>query len=291
MEKKNGQWHLIDSANPYSGKFIDYYYNGREQRKGEFREGRANGRYTTYFHTGIISVERHYLDGIPDGTEKEYYPDGSLMQKGDFKAGKEEGVWEMYYPNGQVKQHNIFSNGQFIGESLTYYSTGKVKAREKIKNGKNIPDPSRQKIDKLYNNGTEATKVEDYKTAIKYFQKCIDLDSTYAEAWFGKGTAELDNAQFDIALSDFDKAISLEPYFMNALSNRAVCRIRKYQYASSRIISKNSEVTVLAARDKVPVPDNEKVKICSDLEKAILLGDKLSMIKEAVKEYCIEKGK
>ncbi|MHA4809008.1 hypothetical protein ACX0G9_12920 [Flavitalea flava] len=72
----------------------------------------------------------------------------------------------------------------------------------------------------------------------------------------------------------------------NALSNRAFARIRKYQFGNSRSLFKNSEVTVLASKDKVPIPQEEKDKICQDLRKAVFLGDKSKMIPEALSNYC-----
>ena len=76
----------------------------------------------------------------------------------------------------------------------------------------------------------------------------------------------------------------------NALSNRAFARIRKYQFGNSRTLSQNSEITVLASKDKVPVPLDEQEKICSDLQKAIMLGDKSKMVTEAISNYCDKKS-
>ena len=75
-----------------------------------------------------------------------------------------------------------------------------------------------------------------------------------------------------------------------AIANRAFARIRKYQFASSRTLSKNSEVTVLASKDKVPIPEAEQEKICNDLQKAVFLGDKTKMIIEALSDYCQTKS-
>jgi len=48
----------------------------------------------------------------------------------------------------------------------------------------------------------------------------------------------------------------------------------------------NDEVTVLASKDKVEIPPEEKTKICSDLNKSVELGDDNKMILDAIKEYC-----
>ena len=92
--------------------------------------------------------------------------------------------------------------------------------------------------------------------------------------------------QFDAAIADLDKALKLEPYMEFALANRAFARIRKYQFAGSRTLSENNGVTVLASKDKVPIPQEEQDKICSDLQKAVFLGNKTKMITEALADYC-----
>ena len=80
--------------------------------------------------------------------------------------------------------------------------------------------------------------------------------------------------------------MQLEPFMAVALANRAFARIRKYQFANSRTLAKNKEVTVLASQDKVAIPDLEKAKICSDLNATVFLGNDNKMIAEALADYC-----
>lgn len=288
MERKNGVWLFYDV--PYTGQFIDYYYSGKKQGEGTFINGRVNGHRKMYYQNGNISVERDYSDGIENGFEIEYYEDGSLKQKGEFVNGKENGIWDMYFPNGQIKQRSNFIDGVMDGETTVYYSTGKVLAIEVTKNGKTTPDKRLEKINQAMEKGHESSKKEDYKSAIKNYSKAIELDSTYAEAYFSRGTIKLNDFQFDEAIADFDKALKYEPFMEYALTNRAFARIRKYQFGNSRTISKNNDVTVLASKDKVPIPEAEQEKICSDLQKAVFLGDKSKMITEALSDYCQTKS-
>ncbi len=175
--------------------------------------------------------------------------------------------------------------------AIKYYSYGKIKVRVYIKNEKVTPDPGLAKIDQLMNKSAESSKEGDSKAAIKYCSRVIELDSTYAGAYFSRGTLKLNDFQFEEAIADFDKALQLEPFMEIALSNRAFARIRKYQFGNSRTISKNSEVTVLASKDKVPMPREEQEKVCSDLAKSVFLGQKSKMITEALTEYCPLMGK
>lgn len=283
MERKNGVWLFHNT--PYSGRFIDYYYSGRKQGEGTFINGRVNAHWKMYYQNGKISVEKDYKDGIEDGFEIEYYEDGSLKQKGEFANGKEEGIWESFYPNGQVKLRSKYKTGEIYDTATKYYSTGKVKEVVFIKNGKVIPDPSLVKINQLMTRSNESNKEGDTKAAIKYCSKVIQIDSTYATAYFSRGTIKLNEFQFDEAIADFDKALKFEPLMEFALANRAFARIRKYQFASSRTLSKNKDITILASKDKVPIPGAEQEKICNDLQKAVFLGDKSKMIKEAISDY------
>ncbi|TMI69963.1 MAG: tetratricopeptide repeat protein [Bacteroidetes bacterium] len=284
MERKNGVFLFHNT--PYNGRFIDYYYSGRKQGDGMFLYGRINGHRKMYYQNGKVSVERDYKDGIENGFEIEYYEDGSLKQKGEFINGKENGIWDMYFPNGQLKQRSNFIDGIMDGETAVYYSTGKILAIEVTKNGKTTPDKQLEKINQAMKKGHESSKEGDYKSAIKNYSKAIELDSTYAEAYFSRGTIKLNDFQFDEAIADFDKALKYEPFMEYALTNRAFARIRKYQFENSRAISKNNDVTVLASKDKVPIPEDEQEKICSDLKKAVFLGDKSKMITEALSDYC-----
>jgi tetratricopeptide (TPR) repeat protein len=288
MEKKDGAF--LFHSNIYNGQFIDYYYSGRKQGEGTFLYGKLNGHRKMYYQNGKLAMERDYKDGIENGFENEYYEDGSLKQKGEFVNGKEEGIWESFYPNGQVKLRSKYNKGEVFDTATKYYSTGKVKEIVFIKNGKVIPDPSLVKINQLMTKSNESNKDGDIKAAIKYCSKVIELDSTYAAAYYSRGTIKLNEFQFDEAIADFDKALKFEPLMVFALANRAFTRIRKYQFASSRTLSKNSEVTVLASKDKVAIPQDEQEKICNDLQKAIFLGDKSKMITEALNDYCQTKS-
>lgn len=284
MDRKNGVWYF--RGNVYNGKFIDYYYSGRKQGEGTFQNGKVEGLRTMYHQNGQLAMERTYSNGIENGLEKEYYEDGTLKQKGEFVKGKEEGIWEMYFPNGQVKQRSTFKDGNMEGETTVYYSTGKILAVEITRNGKTTSDKRLEKVNQAMNNGHASSKEGDYKNAIKNYSKAIELDSSNAEAYFARGTVKLNDFQFDEAIQDFDQALKFEPYFERALSNRAFARIRKYQFGSSRKLSENNGVTVMASKDNPAIPENELNIICNDLKQAVFLGNRGKMIIDAVKEFC-----
>ena len=262
MDKKEGVWYLKNAKSPYSGRFIDYFWNGKIDEEGTLKDGLANGMNTVYYENGNKNYFRNYLKGITNGYSEEYFPNATLKQKGSFKDGKDDGLWIEYYSTGAIKRQTNFRNL--------------------------VPDMSKdeKRFYDLQNKAIELMRDEDYKTAIKKLDDAEKLNGKYADIYFYRGTAKLNNLDFDNAILDFDKAIELEPLYMEALANRAFTRIRKYQFKGSRTLSKNSEVTILATKDKVEIPPEEKNKICSDLNKSVELGDDKNMILEAIKQYC-----
>ncbi|MFD1293842.1 hypothetical protein ACFQ5N_08350 [Lutibacter holmesii] len=288
MTKKNGTWYLKDSSTPYSGKFIDYYLTGKKQGEGVFYNGKVSGVRTMYFPNGQISMERVYSNGIENGLEKEYYEDATLKQKGEFLNGKESGVWEMYHPNGQLKQRTTFNeNGEMNGESFSYYSTGMEKGKNTYKNGVYQKDKINDKLFDYYNQSQELYKQVNYKGAIKKLNKALELDPTWADGYFARGTMKLNDFQFDEAIKDFDKTLEIEPYFTNAYSNRAFTILRKHELDNGRILSKSKDIQIIASKE-TEIPESELTKICNDLQKAVSLGDDNSMVLEAMEKYCKE---
>src|SRR5215471_970700 len=71
MKRVNGAW--LFNGQPYSGRFIDYYYSGRRQGDGTLINGKLNGFRAMYYQNGKLDVERYYKDGLENGLDKEYY--------------------------------------------------------------------------------------------------------------------------------------------------------------------------------------------------------------------------
>jgi antitoxin component YwqK of YwqJK toxin-antitoxin module len=255
MDRKDGQWYLKDATTPYSGRFIDYFLNGKKQGEGSLKNGLVNGIRTVYFENGNKSAVKKYSDGINNGPSEEYFVNGALKQKGSFKDGKDDGLWIEYYSTGVIKRQTNFLNL--------------------------VPDMTKDEK-RFYDLKSKAQAL----LQIKKLDDAEKLNSKYADIYFYRGTAKLDNFDFDSAILDFDKAIELEPLYMEALANRAFTRIRKYEFKGARKLSKNSEITILASKDKADIPVDDKEKICKDLNKSVELGDDKEMILAAIKQYC-----
>ncbi len=285
MEQKGDRWFLIGKDSAYTGPFINYYLSGDKLGEGTFINGRLDGKRSMYFENQQLKLVRHYRNGIEHGWEEEFYQDGTLKQHGSFIDGKEDGKWEMYYPNGQLKQLSFFDKGKLINESTSYYSTGMVKVKEKIVDGVPTPNEEKKKVYARYSEGFKNAQLGNLKAAISSYSKCLDLDPNFAEGYFARGTAYLNNMEFEKARQDFNKAIKLEPYYIEAYANRAFCLIRKHQIYYSKKSSKKRK-----REQPMKIPDEDLSIICGDLEMTISLGNTSQLILGAQKEFCIKES-
>ncbi len=288
MVKRNGTWYMKNSTIPYTGKFIDYYLNGKKEGEGTLIIGRLSGTRKKYHLNGNLFYVFEYRYGISNGIEERYREDGSLIQKGYNKNGKRIGVWEMFHPNGQLQLRSTYNDdGKQDGESISYYSTGKEKGKDIYKNGFYQKNKTNDKITEYYNQGQDFFYKGKYKSAIKKYTKCLEINKNWADAYFARGTAKLEDLQFDEAIKDFDETLNIEPYYTFAYSNRAFVIIRKYQLDNSRVISKSKKIQILASKE-TKIPESELKQVCEDLRKAVSLGDDNAMVLEAFKKYCKE---
>jgi len=262
MVRKEGKWYINNSDIPYTGKFIDYYLSGKIQGDGVLKNGVIDGVRTVYFSNGNKRYFYTYENGVEHGSSEEYFINGKLKQKGSFDHKKEVGLWQIYYSTGKLKRQSTFvTNKQDVPkEELKFFAT----------------------LDK----GLTYLKDNDYSAAVRKLNEAILLNPNYSDTYLYRGTAKLNLFDFDNSIADFDKAIELEPLYMEAISNRAFARLRKFQFKDSRKLSSTSEVTILATKDNVQIPESELAKICADLKLGYSLGDRKQMILDAMKEYC-----
>ena len=254
-------WYFQEDT-PYSGPFIDYYLNGKKEEEGNFKNGKVDGLNKTYFPDGKVAFYSTYVDGIENGDSKEYFINGQVRQEGVFKNGKEDGLWKEWYSTGKLKRQTQFNDGEIVlsKDENKFYS--------------------------LFNKGIELFNEGNYTMAIKNYNKAIELNPDYNEVYLHRSRAYLYDLKFDESLADCDKAIALEPLYKEAFSNRGFVRLRKYELKNSRTLSKGNGVTVLAAKDKVDIPQDELERMCADLNTGYQLGDKKPMILDAIKNYC-----
>jgi tetratricopeptide (TPR) repeat protein len=257
MYLKEGKWCLLGSTMPYTGKYIDYYFSGIKKQEGSLRDGLNEGVSRSYYKDGKPQSYRNYTKGIANGEYGAYFPNGKLKQTGVFKKGKEDGLWKDWYSTGSLKRARLFATGieQPAPDTITGFG--------------------------FLSKGIESVGKNEFKQAVAYYTKAIELNPGYSDFYFHRSNAYFHDHQFDKAIADCDKAIELEPYYEDAYSTRALSRIQKYVTK----FNQSPEKKLAATQQKAEIPGKEKDKISSDLRKVFELGDTRHVIADALKEY------
>lgn len=76
------------------------------------------------------------------------------------------------------------------------------------------------KAQEYYNRGGDHVKAGLYDEAITDYSKAIELDPRYAEAYSNRGFVYGRKGQFDAAIADYNKAIELNPKIAEVYNNR-----------------------------------------------------------------------
>jgi type IV pilus biogenesis/stability protein PilW len=84
-----------------------------------------------------------------------------------------------------------------------------------------------------FNSGVDLYHQRDYAKAIQAYQKVIEIDPGYAEAYNNLGIIYQEAGDFDRALSAYQKAIEINPKYEKALNNLGVLLYLKGRYEES----------------------------------------------------------
>jgi len=132
----------------------------------------------------------------------------------------------------------------------------------------------------ILNRGILYKETGNYPAAIRDINKAVSLKPLSAEAYYNRGVIRYELRDFEGALSDFNKSVQLDQIDYQAYANRgAVYYLRgNYQLAMhdlNRAIQINPGFALAYEnRARVEVKLNLKDQACSDLKKAVNLGQK-----------------
>ena len=68
--------------------------------------------------------------------------------------------------------------------------------------------------------GNARYKVKDYQGAISNYNKALEIDPNYAKAYLNRGVARSNLKDYQGAISDYDKALKIDPNYADAYVNR-----------------------------------------------------------------------
>jgi tetratricopeptide (TPR) repeat protein len=128
--------------------------------------------------------------------------------------------------------------------------------------------------------GISKHKQQDFKGAIKDYDKVIKVDKDNAEAYYNRGTCELALKDFKSAMSDFSKTIQIDSKFAKAYYSRASVFISQEKYVDALPdLDKTIEIdpkmpNALTLRGQIRAQTGNKKGACDDFNKAKQNGDK-----------------
>lgn len=126
-----------------------------------------------------------------------------------------------------------------------------------------------------YLKGNKARDDKDNDNAIEYFNRAIQIDSNYKDAYVNRGNAYLDKNNDKKALADYDRATELDPDYSIAFYNRGVMyhKQKKYEKAIgeySKVIQQDpSDILAYKNRALVYISMKEFDKAINDYNKCL----------------------
>jgi tetratricopeptide (TPR) repeat protein len=81
---------------------------------------------------------------------------------------------------------------------------------------------AKEKAEEFFELGKKDSLVENADSAITNYSKAIEIDPKLVKAYNNRGIAYIWKKQYDLAVADFNKAIELDPNNGKAYNNRAI---------------------------------------------------------------------
>ena len=109
-----------------------------------------------------------------------------------------------------------------------------------------------QTADDYFDKGAIKFKQGDFKGAIQDYNKAIELDPNFVEAYYNRGVVKHELGDSKSAIQDFNKAIKLKPNLAEAYGARGVVKISLGQKDSGCLdLSKTGELGYSKAYDLI----------------------------------------
>ena len=124
-----------------------------------------------------------------------------------------------------------------------------------------------------FNHGMAKFNAHEYASAVPYIDKAIELDPKYVDAYFARGNLSMISEQFQMCIRDMNTALSID-------SNDAKCYILR-GIGRLAMVDKDHSYHHLSDEEKKALSDTA----CRDLHTAESMGDRRA--KEIIEHYCL----
>jgi len=112
------------------GEFVEWYEDGRIQKRGNYLHGLLHGKYIQNFPSGNKEVQGQYVDGMMDGIWIIFLQDGNIELTAKYVNGSkswekwENGTFREEYDSGLTKAEYLYEDGKKNGPFSEWYDKG-----------------------------------------------------------------------------------------------------------------------------------------------------------------------
>jgi len=127
IQIRNEIAYLPNENKPFTGKYEEFYSNGKKKSEVNYKEGKFNGLKTGWYENGQKKYTANFKDGKKNGFSTAWYENGQKSGEANYKDGKENGLWIIWYKNGQTRAKTTYKDGKLNGLSTGWNKNGKKK--------------------------------------------------------------------------------------------------------------------------------------------------------------------
>lgn len=112
------------------GEYVEWYQDGRIQKKGNYLHGILHGKYVQNFPSGNKEVQGQYAHGLMDGIWIIFLSDGNIELTAKYVNGSktwekwENGTFREEYGSGLTKSEHMYEDGEKNGPFTEWYDKG-----------------------------------------------------------------------------------------------------------------------------------------------------------------------
>ena len=111
-----------DFPDNYTGKWYEFYSDGRLSKYYEYVDGKLNGKHLSWWETGIVRNINEYIDGRLSGKLIEYFYNGNVRKKEEYVNGRLDNMKTKYYADN-THTKSVYDNGKLLQTAVYVNNT------------------------------------------------------------------------------------------------------------------------------------------------------------------------
>lgn len=167
----------------------------------------------------------------------------SLLTEVDVKSKKKTVISIDENKDGPQYKKYYYELERYL---LDNCSAAKKKSASNEEENENSVSSNREAL-KQYNEGSKFYEKSDYKSALPYFEKAVEIDPRFAFAWDNIGICYRKLGDYDKAIEAYTKSLFIDPNGVTPLQNIAVAY--KYKGAYDKAIQAYEKLNQLNPND------------------------------------------